>query len=176
MAKTKLRKTALGTNVVTSATSATQEVVETKYEQAVWWKSLAAYAIDVAIYVLISGIFLTSMQLYAIEGDTALSVFMMISLLIATVYLYAVMPKFVKGQTVGRWIVRIRLDATKKPMSYWRYFLREFMAKISMLVLLVPMTLVYGAVQWISKKERPSRIMLDELFNTETVDLTKPIK
>ncbi|MGL6056973.1 MAG: RDD family protein [Culicoidibacterales bacterium] len=172
MGRTKLRKTALGTSV--EELVATTPAVEPTFEQAVWWKPVVAYALDFGVYAVIAFIFLTSMQMYAAEGNMMYSGFMMLSLAIASVYLYAIMPKLVKGQTIGRWIMRIRLEATKKPMTYWRYFLREFMAKITMVGLLIPMTLVYGAFQWISKHERPEKIMLDELFQTTTVDLTKP--
>ncbi|MGL5916038.1 MAG: RDD family protein [Culicoidibacterales bacterium] len=173
MGRTKLRKTATGmTNEVLAETAAT--TTETQFAQAVWWKPLLAYLLDFSIYAVAAFIFLTSTQVYAAEGSTVYSGFMMLCLAITSVYLYAVMPKLVTGQTIGRWIMRIRLDAPKKPMTYWRYFLREFMAKITMVGLLIPMTLVYGGFQWVSKGERPQKIMLDELFQTVTVDLTKP--
>ncbi|MGL5295831.1 MAG: RDD family protein [Culicoidibacterales bacterium] len=176
MGKTKLRKTAMGNMVNTD--SETQTEIKTPkvcYEKAVWWKCLVAYAIDLAIYSIVAFIFVLSMQVYAVEGEQTYSMFMMLCLAISSVYLSAVLPKFVPGQTVGRIIMKIRLDATKKPLSYWRYFLREFMAKISMVIVLIPMSVLYGGIEWFRKKERPTTIMLDELFHTTTVDLTKPI-
>ncbi|MGL4624295.1 MAG: RDD family protein [Culicoidibacterales bacterium] len=174
MGKTKLRKNVLGNEVPTQVVA--QEQPQTRYEKAIWWKSLLAYGIDLAIYWILAFIFITSMQVYAVEGNQNYSIFMLVSLVLSAIYLYVVLPKYVKGQTVGRLIMKIRLDATgKKQMTYWRYFLREFMAKINMVALLVPMSAIYGGIQWISKKQRPTQLMIDELFQTQTVDLRKPL-
>lgn len=174
MGKTKLRKNVLGNEAPTQAV--VEEQPQVRYEKAVWWKSLVAYGIDLAVYWTLAFIFITAMQVYAVEGNQQYSVFMLVSLVLAAIYLYVILPKNVSGQTIGRLIMKIRLEAIgKKRMTYWRYFLREFMAKINMVALLVPMSAIYGGIKWISTKQRPTQIMLDELFQTQTVDLRKPL-
>lgn len=174
MGRTRLRKNVLGNEVPTQVV--VDEQPQIRYEKAVWWKPMIAYAVDLAVYWVLAFIFITSMQVFAAEGNQSYSVFMMVSLVLSAIYLYVILPKFIQGQTIGRLIMKIRLDATgKKPMTYWRYFLREFMAKINMVALLVPMSAIYGGIQWISKKQRPTQLMIDELFQTQTVDLRKPL-
>ena len=64
-----------------------------KYDNAPIIKRLFAYLIDICIYAPLAFLFILSSKIYAFENNTQKSYFMIICLIIVSLFLFAYIPK-----------------------------------------------------------------------------------
>ncbi|HJD00405.1 MAG TPA: RDD family protein [Candidatus Dwaynia gallinarum] len=149
-----------------------------KYDNAPIIKRLFAYLIDICIYAPLAFLFILSSKIYAFENNTQKSYFMIICLIIVSLFLFAYIPKKLNGQTLGKKIMGIRIKhiIEGNELSYWMYFLREYFAKIGMGILIIPMMFLYSIFVGIVKRSFPKTFMLDHLFSVRVIDVRKNIK
>ncbi len=143
------------------------------YKDAPIWKRIVAYVIDLCIYAPIAFIFILFSRLYAYEGDARKGIFMMVCLLTVSVMLFSYIPKKWNGQTIGKKILGIKIESTSDTteMSYWRYFLREYFAKISVGFLVILMTIMYFIFVSVGNRKITKTFMLDQLFSIRVVEV-----
>ena len=149
--------------------------IKEEYKPAPIFKRVIAYAIDILIYVPFAFLFMFFSKIYVINNDISKSYFMLLCLLIVSIGLFSYMPKKLKGQTIGKKIMRIKIQHVNEKMelSYWKYFLREYFAKIGIAIFVIPMTIIYAIISFISKKKFPQTFILDDFFSVRVVELKK---
>lgn len=149
------------------------KVVNKQYKEAAIWKRIVAYIIDILIYVPFAFIFLVFSKLYAIGQNPQKAIFMIICLLIVSVILFSYTPKKLVGQTLGKKAMGIKIQPLDESIeiSYWTYFLREYVAKVSFGFLAIPMTIMYFIFLSVGNRKFTKIFMLDQLFSVRVIDI-----
>lgn len=155
------------------------------------WRRFAATIVDMVISLFFTGIFFLSMQ--NPNATQAEMLLYMASLVITQAWLFIFLPtNYMRGQTIGRKIFRLycRDVYTKRTASWWKYFMRDFFFKITLVMGTMPLSLVYvlyqylrpmaikeiGAQQQLVLFDKKLTLIQDTIFSTEVVYREKVAK
>lgn len=67
--------------------------------------------------------------------------------------------------------IKIQLVGECDEISYWTYFLREYVAKVSVGFLVIPMTIMYLIYLSVGNRKFTKIFMLDQLFSVKVIDI-----
>ena len=143
-------------------------------------KRLGAYIIDIILYVPLMILLNRTAVLLRATGnpeDAKQATYMMISILCLALLLFGYLPAKWKGQTVGKKLLGIRIVPTNgKKVEFYKYLLREFIAKVTFGMFVVPIVAVVTLYQKVVKKETAPILLHDKIMDTRVVVATKIAK
>ena len=149
-------------------------------ENSSWIKRLGAYVIDIISYVplmLLLNHTAVVMRNSGNSQDSTQATYMSLSIICLAFLLFGYLPHRWQGQTLGKKLLNIRIVPTNgKKVEFYKYLLREFIAKITFGIFIVPAVVLYALFQKYVKKEQNPILLHDIILNTRVVNATKIVK
>lgn len=149
------------------------------YEEASLVKRGLAYIIDLILYVPLAMIIgyasIKTRTTEASSGFDSKSFIISISGVCLALIMFGYIPRFWKGQTIGRKLVGIKLVPTdNKKIDLFRYIVRDYLCKTLLAVIFIPFSLIFVIVKFIAKRDRYD-FPHDFIWKTKEIDLRKEI-
>ena len=146
-------------------------------ENAPWSKRLISYIVDLILYLPITLLLDHTAKVMRASGDAqnqTQATYMTISIVCLAFILFGYLPKRWGGQTLGKKLVNIRIVPTNgKKIEFYKYLLREFIAKVTFGVVLVPITLIHAGYLKFVKQQKDFILLHDKLLDTRVVVASK---
>lgn len=118
-------------------------------------KRFLAFIVDYSLLFVLNFIFFSSATLFAAKQETMLqSQYMILSLIVTNFFLCVYIPTKQDGSTIGKRIWNLHVvNTSKKPRTFWQSFLREWVLKFSLIIVLIPLNLVYSIFVSINERK-----------------------
>lgn len=132
-------------------------------------KRMCAYAIDMAIALILCNIFVFSYRIFQLDPQMAPKAnYMLLCAVLSIVFLFIYLPTKENGQTIGKMLFHLRVvNADGNRRTWFQSFLRECVLKFSFIMFLIPMDIIYMVMQSISQRRLVLCAGHDALLNTD---------
>ena len=154
-----------------------ENIPDVMAENASWVKRLIAYIVDIILYVPITLLLDHTAKVMRATGDAkdaTQATYISFSIICLAFLLFGYLPYRWQGQTLGKKLVNIRIVPTNgKKIEFYKYLLREFIAKVTFGVVLVPVTLIHAGYLKFVKQQKDFTLLHDKLLDTRVVNATK---
>ncbi|MGX7112850.1 RDD family protein [Gemella cuniculi] len=146
-------------------------------KDAAYTRRFLAYMFDLATYLPIAYLFqYTTRVLRAVGGaeNERNAIYMTVSIIIYALLLFGYLPNRWKGQTLGKKVLKIRVVPTNGvKIDFAKYLIREFLVKITIGWLCMPVVGIYAIYQVFIAKETKPILLHDKLMSTRVVAAEK---
>lgn len=134
-----------------------------------YMKRMCAYAVDVAIALILCNIFVFSYHVFQLDPQMAPKAnYMLLCAFLSVAFLFIYLPTRENGQTIGKMLFHLRVVNTDgKKRTWFQSFLRECVLKFSFIMFLIPMDIIYTLMESVRQRRFVLCAGHDALLNTE---------
>lgn len=134
-------------------------------------KRVLAYLIDFSILFFLNFLFIFSARVFALDAKTVTqSQYMWVSLVVTNFLLCVYIPTKQAGSTIGKMLFKLQVvNISKQPRTMWQSFLREWVLKFSLFMVLIPFNIVYSILVSIKEKHFSFYYAHDIILKTNVV-------
>ncbi|MGX7071045.1 RDD family protein [Gemella bergeri] len=140
-------------------------------------KRVIAYAIDLLTYVPVAGLFhFTTLNLRQVGGaeNERNAMYMMLAIVVYALLLFGYLPNKWQGQTIGKKLLKIRMvPINNQKVEFSKYIIREFLIKIVLGWICVPVILAHGLYKKLFEKQDNITLLHDKLLQTRVVEISQ---